>query len=187
MTVLQFPAAGDASPPSRRGARVLLADWLRRTVGVGGVFTIEDAEQMILAETGRKRVEVDRRLRELREVGYVFGNYRTDPTLRPDQHRLVKVGDEIGHKLYRWPQGRTGCPARIRRAVFERDGRQCVICGICDHEEYPDFPGRYARLTIGRILPGSKGGQYTMENCRAECDCCNEAVQDRYDYGGEAA
>lgn len=187
MTVLQFPVTQDTSPPSRRGARVLLARWLVGTVGINGIFTIADAELMVMAQTGVKRVEVDRRLRELREVGYVIANYRTDPSLLPDQHRLVKAGDEIWHKLYRWPQGRTGCPPRVRRAVFVRDGRQCVICGIRDHEEYPDAPGRYARLTIGRILPGSRGGQYTMENCQAECDCCNEAVQDRYDYGGEAA
>lgn len=171
--------------PSRKsGTRKIIAEWLALILGLGGVFTIEDVEQMILAKTGVKRVEVDRRLRELREVGYVIANYRTDPTLLPDQHRLVKIGDEIWHPLYRWPQGRTGCPAGVRRAIYMRDGRQCTICGIRDHEEYLDYPGRYARLTIGRILPGSRGGQYSMENCRAECDRCNEAVRDGYDYGG---
>jgi 5-methylcytosine-specific restriction endonuclease McrA len=69
--------------------------------------------------------------------------------------------------------------------VFLRDGRTCTICGIRDREPYPDAPGQLARMTIGRILPGSKGGPYTVENCRIECARCNEAVQDRYDYGSE--
>jgi len=176
---------GLRDPLSRGGVRKIIAWWLRTEIGEGGVFTIADAEKMILAKTGVKRVEVDRRIRELREARWTIANSRTDSTLLQDQHRLVHVGDDICDPRYRWPQARR-CSARVRRIVFMRDGRTCVICGTRDREPYVDDPGRLARMTVGRILPGSRGGPYTTENCRIECDRCNEAVQDRYDYGGEA-
>jgi hypothetical protein len=179
-----MPANEVPVPLSRGGTRKLLAHWLRSEIGEGGVFTIEDAEKMVQAATGLKRVEVDRRVRELREVRWVIANSRTDPTLLPNQHRLVHVGDDITHHLFRWPQGRR-CSAAVRRAVFMRDGRVCVVCGIEAGQAYPEAPGMIARLTIGRILPGSKGGAYSPGNCQVECARCNEAVQDRYDYGGD--
>lgn len=171
-------------PLSRGGVRKLLVHWLRTEVREGGIFTIADAEKMVLARTGVKRVEVDRRIRELREVRWIISNSRTDPTLLQDQHRLVHIGDDITWPGYQWPRARR-CPAKVRRVVFLRDGRTCTICGIRDRESYPDEPAHLARMTIGRILPGSRGGSYTVENCRVECDRCNEAVQDRYDYGSE--
>jgi hypothetical protein len=177
------------SQPSRRvrrSVKILLAIWLTREIGEGGMFTIEQAEQMIFFATGIKRVEVDRRLREMREVRWIFANYRTDPSLQPNEHRLVKIGDDITHKNFKWPAHQR-CPADLRRAILERDGRTCVVCGIKAGQPYPDDPGRVARLTIGRILPGAKGGGYSLENCQTECDRDNEDVRDRYDYGGEAA
>lgn len=171
-------------PLSRGGVRKILAHWLRTEVRTGGVFVISDAEKIVLAATGIERCEVDRRIRELREVRWIIANYRTDPTLLPNQHRLVHIGDDICHPSYQWPRARR-CPARVRRAVFMRDGRACVICGVRDREAYVDEPDRVARMTVGRILPGSRGGSYTTGNCRVECDRCNEHVTDRYDYGGE--
>lgn len=174
------------APKSRGGTRRLIASWLRREIGEGGIFTIEQVEKMITAETGVARCEVDRRVRELREARWTIANYRTDSTLLPNQHRLVHIGDDIAHPNYQWPRARR-CPAQVRRTVFMRDGRACVICGIRDREPYLDAPEQQARMGIGRILPGSRGGSYTVENCQVECDRCNEAVQDKYDYGGAAA
>jgi hypothetical protein len=174
------------APQSRGGTRKLIASWLRREIGEGGIFTIQQVEQMITTETGIERCEVDRRVRELREARWTVSNYRTDPTLLPNQHRLVHIGDDITDPRYQWPRARR-CPALVRRTVFMRDGRTCRICGIRDREPYTDAPERLARITIGRILPGSRGGSYTVLNCQVECDRCNEAVQDKYDYGGELA
>jgi hypothetical protein len=171
-------------PLSRGGVRKLLAHWLATEIGEGGVFTVEDAEKMIFQATGIKRVETDRRLRELKEARWIIANYRTDPTLKAHEHRLLKVGDDINHHTYQWPRARK-CSGKVSRIVFLRDGRVCQICGIRDREPYPHDLSRLARMTIGRILPGSRGGSYTVENCRVECDYHNEEVQDRYDYGGE--
>jgi len=186
-TTVTLPEPPDEGPnPLSRGqTRKLLARWLTSEIGEGKVFTIEQAELMVTAMTGVKRVEVDRRIRELREARWIISNYRTDPTLKASEHRLVKIGDDINHPTYQWPRARR-CPARVRRIVFMRDGRTCRICGIYDREPYPDAPERLARMTVGRILPGSRGGSYTVQNCRVECDRCNEEVQDKYDYGGES-
>lgn len=173
-------------PLSKGGTRKLIARWLASEIGEGGIFTIEQVEKMIQASTGVQRVEADRRVRELREARWIIANYRTDPTLLASEHRLVKIGDDICHPSYLWPRARR-CPAKVRRIVFMRDGRTCKICGIRDREPYLEEPERLARMTIGRILPGSKGGSYTVQNCQIECDRCNEAVQDKYDYGAEAA
>jgi 5-methylcytosine-specific restriction endonuclease McrA len=172
------------NPPSRGQTRKLLARWLTSEVGEGNTFTIMQAELMVFAATGVKRVEVDRRIRELREARWIISNYRTDASLKAHEHRLVKIGDDINHPTYQWPRARR-CPGFVRRYVMIRDARTCQICGLRSGEIYPDDPGFAARMTIGRLLPGSRGGSYTIENCRVECSRCNEEVQDRYDYGGE--
>lgn len=153
-------------------------------LGPGGVFTTAELERHVFEQTGKKRVEVDRRVRDLRAYRWLIDSNREDRSLRPDQRRVVHIGDDVTHPACR-PQAR-GCPALLRRAIYERDGRVCQNCGIQEREEYPEWPGRFARLTIGRGLPGSRGGPYSMANCRVECDACNEIVRDTY-YQAAAA
>jgi hypothetical protein len=152
--------------------------------GPGGVFTIAELERYVSEQTGKKRVEVDRRVRDLRAYRWTIDSYREDRSLKPDQHRVVRIGDDVTHPACR--PAAQGCPASLRRGLFMRDGKRCKICGIGAGEEYPDQPGRRARLTIGRILPGSRGGVYSWDNCQVECDRCNEHNRDTY-WGQEAA
>lgn len=49
-----------------------------------------------------------------------------------------------------------------KRNVFVRDGFRCAYCG--DHRD---------RLSIDHIVPRSRGGQTTFENCVAACKACN--------------
>lgn len=125
--------------------------------GEGCVFSIEEMEMVIFGETGKKRVEIDRRIRELRKFGWVIDNYRTDKTLHSSEHRITRIGDDPNDPNNHRKVER--CPAKVRRVVFMRDGQRCTICGIGPGEEYPDWPDHYARLTIGRIVPGSKRGE----------------------------
>lgn len=148
--------------------------------GVGHEFAATDLIQHVQDETGITYTEIDRRLRSLRAVNWVIHSNLNDPSLGRGRYRLVKIGDHVWHKNYRWPSGRSTCPAPIRRAVLERDKR-CVLCGIEPGQPYPDQPERLARLTIGRLLAGSRGGEYSLENCRTECTRCNCDARDNYD------
>ena len=56
---------------------------------------------------------------------------------------------------------RTGV-AFCKKNVFIRDGFKCAYCGA-----------RKLRLTIDHIIPKSRGGKSTFENCVAACKPCN--------------
>ena len=146
--------------------------------GPGYVYTTAELRRHVLAVTGKDFVQLDRRVRDLRDYRWVIHGNREDRTLKPAQHRLVRVGDDVTHPACE--RRARGCPPPVRRQVYMRDGRQCKVCGIRDGEEYLDWPGRFARMTIGRKLPGSRGGLYTVSNCQVECMMCNEAVRDKY-------
>ena len=55
-----------------------------------------------------------------------------------------------------------------KRSVFVRDGYKCAYC---DRET--------TRLTIDHIVPRSRGGQTTFENCVAACKSCNNKKGNR--------
>jgi 5-methylcytosine-specific restriction endonuclease McrA len=52
--------------------------------------------------------------------------------------------------------------AFTKRNVLVRDGFRCAYCG-----------SRRERLSIDHIIPRSRGGKTTFENCVAACKCCN--------------
>jgi 5-methylcytosine-specific restriction endonuclease McrA len=49
-----------------------------------------------------------------------------------------------------------------KRNIFVRDGFRCAYCG--NHRD---------RLSIDHIIPRSRGGKTTFENCVAACKACN--------------
>ncbi len=49
-----------------------------------------------------------------------------------------------------------------KRNIFVRDGFRCAYCG--DHRD---------RLSIDHIVPKSRGGKTTFENCVSACKTCN--------------
>jgi len=57
-------------------------------------------------------------------------------------------------------------PAVTRAGVLRRDGRRCAYC-----------PGRAD--TVDHVLPRSRGGAHTWENCVACCARCNARKADR--------
>ena len=52
-------------------------------------------------------------------------------------------------------------PKASKRKIMVRDGNQCVYCGAIKN------------LTIDHIIPKSKGGKNTYENCVTACYTCN--------------
>jgi 5-methylcytosine-specific restriction endonuclease McrA len=55
-----------------------------------------------------------------------------------------------------------------RRALFARDGWQCVYCGTSS-----------GRLTLDHVVPRSRGGESVWENVVTACAPCNHKKGDR--------
>lgn len=152
------------------GVHHVIADYLMAH-GLNYVFTISELEEEVYRVTGRHRVEVDRRVRELRSADWVIHTYREDVCLKSYEHKVIRFGGTVlKQKCF--------CSGKVRRAVFERDGKQCQICGIWEGEPYPDRPEKVARMTVGRIIPGATGGKYTIVNSQVQCSWCNEESRD---------
>jgi len=146
-----------------------VAEWLRAK-GVGAIFT---SEEMREAHPGV--VQIDRRMRELRELGWVIRSNQTDPNLSPQEYRLDAIGEEAASTGQRRP-----ISGRVRRELFEAAGNRCQVCGVGAGETYADAPGLIARLQIGHWVPiNQKGSPTALGNLRVECQRCNEAIRNR--------
>ena len=150
---------------SRSGTRVRAALWLVDVVGVGNSFTKADLRA---AFPGVE--QIDRRMRDLRDDGWVIATYREDRSLDPDELRFVSMGSPVWEGGYR----RTGAPAvtaKLRSAVFAADQHMCVVCGVIGGDAFPDDALRIARLTCQR-MPGDEGSL----RLRTVCDRCQSGT-----------
>jgi hypothetical protein len=159
------------------GAKKRVAHYLYSVVGQGKTFNVDSLRDAIRKPDGSGVDEVDRRMRELREVGWQIRNYKDMATLAPNQLHLETVGDHIWEPGYRTARA-TALSARDRRAVYERDGHRCAVCAIDFGDEYPHLleGGQHvkARPTIGHWVPRERGGTDDLSNLRPECHLCNE-------------
>jgi 5-methylcytosine-specific restriction endonuclease McrA len=152
------------------GAAKRVGHYLAVVVGEGNKFN-----KSALRETVPNTEQVDRRMRDLRKVGWKIRNYKDMASLKPNELYLEEIGDKVWEDGYRWPA--EGLTAAKRRKVYDRDGRRCMVCGIDFGAEYPDRPGVVARPTIGHILPKERGGTDDLDNLRPECQLCNETAR----------
>lgn len=153
------------------GTTKRIAAYLWFNVSEGGTFTMAEVRAAAQIE---KQTQSDRRMRELREQGWVVVGYKDDKSLPMDSYRLVKRG------LRLWLGERAERDAisnKLRRQVFARDNNTCVICGISVGDEYPDMPGSKARMTVGHRIPNQRLGEATLENLQTECARCNEPIR----------
>lgn len=87
--------------------------------------------------------------------------------------QTMKVGDEVMALPYvvtltrEVKQGVKNTSIFSRRGVLARDGFKCVYCGS---------PAN----TIDHVIPQSKGGPSTYDNCVAACSPCNRKKDDRF-------
>jgi len=153
------------------GSRTRVAHWLFAEVGEGNVFTKNDMREALPGIE-----QIDRRMRDLRPLGWVIRTYKDMRSLAASDLFLEKVGDRIWEPDYKPPR-RTPLSAATRRAVFERNGRRCMVCGVDLGSKYPDMPGLVARPTIGHWLPLDRGGTNDISNLRPECHLCNETAR----------
>src|SRR5262245_19015026 len=128
-------------PNFKAGTMIRTALWLISEVGVGNSFT---KEQHRAAFSGV--AQADRRLRDLRDYGWVIHTSAEDATLHPDEQRLVKVGSPVWKREGRKKDSKDAVTAKMRRAVFADSDYQCAVCGIAGGESYPDAPHMTAIL-----------------------------------------
>lgn len=153
-------------------ARARVALFLANEVGEGNTFMKNQLREAIPGVE-----QIDRRMRELRECGWIVHTYRDDVTLAPQELRLVTVGEPIWDPAVRRAVARKGVSSADRRVVFERDRHRCVLCGVGAGEPFPDDSTVKARLTIGHVIPKDRGGSDDVTNLRTECSRCNETAR----------
>ena len=130
---------------SGSGTRIRAALWLMDVVGVGNSFT---KAELRTAFPGVE--QIDRRLRDLRDDGWVIATNREDRSLDPDELRFVSMGGPVWERGYRRP-GAPAASRKMRLAVFAADRHTCVVCGVIGGDTFPDDPLRVARLTCQRL------------------------------------
>ncbi|MFI5532474.1 hypothetical protein ACIA8O_28475 [Kitasatospora sp. NPDC051853] len=140
--------------------------WLVEVVGVGGVFTKEDLRQAFPGVS-----QIDRRMRDLRDFGWVIHTNREADDLDPFEQRFVERGDPV------WEPGRgtrakgtIAIGAGKRRETISGDGNMCRSCGITPGAEYDDTRDT-AQLDIARRRVRRPDGTEEIELV-TECQRC---------------
>ena len=161
----------ETTPPRKPSSRALVAAFIAQ-VGEGNKF----GKLEMLAAVPNV-AQADRRMRDLREIGWVIDNYKVNPDLRPDEYLVRAIGTRIDLGEKAQPSRKTVSGPK-RRRILERDGSACQVCGIAAGAEFSDIPGRRAMLSIGHIIPVIRGGDNNDDNLRAECQRCNDESRD---------
>lgn len=164
----QMAARPDWRDATKHGTMKRVALWLLAEVGEGSVFT---KNQLRDAFPGTS--QVDRRMRDLRDYGWVINTNREDVTLDASEQRFVSQGAPV------WIEGKavktvneTVATATQRREIMYRDGNFCRSCGITPGEHYEDGTGgETAQLDIARRKVVKAGGE-TQTELITECKRC---------------
>lgn len=157
------PAWND--PALRAGTRIKVALWLLDEVGEGSTFT-----KAQLREAFPGVEQVDRRMRDLRDDGWVINTNREDPGLPPNTLLFAKAGDEVWNPRASRRSSAPSLTSRERAAVMAADDYMCTACGIAGGEEYPDSRrGETAQLSVSsrqEALPGGTSRQQFVTECK---------------------
>lgn len=157
---------GDMNLPdwrtSNAGTRTRAALWLASQIGEGGVFT-----KAQLREAFPGVEQIDRRMRDLRQDGWILSTYAQERSLAVDELRLVKIGGhvwEAGYKSNLTPRASD----RERRETLARDNFACAFCGIGAGETYSDDPALLGQLSVTWCEAAAPAGRYvtTCKRCR---------------------
>lgn len=117
-------------------------------------------------------VQYSRRLRELREKeGWPILSHHDTTELRPGQYLLKSVPPQVDTVKFS-----RGISARLRAAVFDRNGFTCQMCGLTPGDIDP-YTNRKVRLHVGHIVDQSHGGKDELSNLRTLCSTCNQGAK----------
>ncbi|MBK4348258.1 HNH endonuclease [Lacisediminihabitans changchengi] len=158
-------------PVVRQSSVVRVAAYVA-SVGEGNKF-----KKLDLFKAVEGVAQADRRMRDLRTMGWKIDNYKMNPSLLPDEYLIRAIGTrvDLGAKA---PVSRKSISGPKRRRIIERDGHACQVCGSAAGAEFADAAGRFAMLSIGHIIPVARGGGDEDDNLRAECQRCNDESRD---------
>jgi hypothetical protein len=158
-----LPAWND--PDLKAGTMVRGALWLVQVIGEGNTFT---KEQLRDAFPGIS--QADRRIRDLRDYGWVLFTNSDDARLMAEDQRFVKAGVPVWDPAAR----RAAAPQkaisnREKQAVMARDHFMCSVCGISGGEAYLDDSNQTAVLSVTRretVLPDGREQTLLVTECK---------------------
>lgn len=156
--------------PVRQSSKVRVAEFLA-TVGEGNVFT-----KLQLFQGVPGVAQADRRMRDLRELGWQIDNYKTDPRLQPDEYRLTATGTRIDLGERPKESVRPRISGARRREALERADFTCQTCGTRAGETYADDEGQKATLVVHLINP-TPPISTDPSNLRVECQRCSAGIR----------
>ncbi|MEU9892900.1 HNH endonuclease [Streptomyces phaeochromogenes] len=156
--------------PVRRSSKVKVAEFLA-TVGEDNVFT-----KLELFEGVPGVAQADRRMRDLRELGWQIDNYKTDPRLQPDQYRLTAIGTRIDLGEKPKESSRPRISAARRREALERADFVCQTCGTRAGELYTDDEDQRATLIV-HVIDSTPPISTELSNLHVECQRCNAGIR----------
>lgn len=154
-------------PDSTAGTMIRGALWLLQVVGEGRTFTKNELRAAFPGVS-----QIDRRIRDLRDYGWVVHSNTEDASLLAEDQRFVKAGVAVWDPRER----RQAAPRKVmsskeRQSVLMRDGYMCTLCGIAGAEPYPDDPVMTAVLAVSRrSIRVPDGGETEM--LVTECARC---------------
>ncbi|MFD5437052.1 HNH endonuclease [Kitasatospora sp. NPDC127067] len=148
------------------GVRKRVALWLSREVGDGNVFTMDQ-----LREAFPGVAQLDRRLRDLRNDGWVIDTARSDSSLHPNEMRFAARGLPVWESSVRFP--RRG--SALRDEVLKRDGFACTHCGLSVAEAPSSAPAEVV-LEVAHITSLAAGGSGGLENMITLCANCHRLL-----------
>ncbi|MGX1910343.1 hypothetical protein ACWIID_15995 [Streptomyces phaeochromogenes] len=160
---MPLPAWDD--PELKSGTMVRGALWLIQVVGEGNTFTKEQIRKAFPRVS-----QADRRIRDLRDYGWVMLTNTEDATLTAEDQRFIKVGVPVWDPVAR----RAATPQKAisnkeKQAVMARDHYMCTICGISGGDSYYDDSNQTAVLSVTRrktVLPDTSEETLLVTECK---------------------
>jgi hypothetical protein len=151
--------------------------WLLTEVGEGNTFTKENLRTVFPGIS-----QADRRIRDLRQYGWVILASTEDASLSSDEQRFVRRGIDVWLPKARQKVDNIAVSAKQRREVMAADGYQCTLCGIAGGETYADSMLASAVLSLTRrpvkLPDGSSQVQLVTECNRCRAGEANQDVTD---------
>jgi hypothetical protein len=141
---MALPAWDD--PGFKAGTMIRGALWLLQEVGEGNTFT---KEQLRTAFPGIS--QADRRIRDLRDYGWILHTNTEDASLLREDQRFVSAGVPVWDAEARRAAAlQGGLSSKQKQTIMARDGFMCTVCGIGGSEPYLDDSNQTAVLSVVR-------------------------------------